>query len=429
MSKPKAPPPPDPRQTAAAATSTNVGTAVANAIFGNTNQITPQGELRYDQTGQFDWHDPYTGSTYNLPRFTATQILSEPQKAIQAQNEGAAMNMAGMANYQSGRLAQHLAGDINLSDMPAAGDPSKLANMPGLQTTFGEAGDITKTYGPADNFSADRQRVEESLMARLNPQLERERKAIETRLADQGIRYGGQAYGGAFDPYNRQANDARLAAIGAGGEEQQRMMNMAGQRAGFENAAQSQAFQQAMARGQFANTALGQNFAQQQAVLQAQDQARKDALTEAYAARAQPIQEVSALMSGSQVQQPNFMNTPRTNIPTTDVGGLINQRFQQGMDIYKQESAQHQALMGGLFGLAGGMMKMSDRRVKEAVVPLGKVFGVPVHEYSYKHDPQHRRHVGPMAQDVEKIDRKSVKTIGGIKHIDTGRLGAVLGIG
>ena len=63
-----------------------------------------------------------------------------------------------------------------------------------IQTTFGDAGDITRILRPADDFSADRQRVEESLMDRINPQLARERGNIEQRLADQGIRYGSQAY-------------------------------------------------------------------------------------------------------------------------------------------------------------------------------------------------------------------------------------------
>jgi hypothetical protein len=32
-----------------------------------------------------------------------------------------------------------------------------------------------------------------------------------------------------------------------------------------------------------------------------------------------------------------------------------------------------------------------------------------------------------MAQDVERMDKKAVKTIGGVKHIDTGRvMGSIL---
>ena len=78
---------------------------------------------------------------------------------------------------------------------------------------------------------------------------------------------------------------------------------------------------------------------------------------------------------------------------------------------------------------------LSDRRVKKNIDRIGTVFAnnedaerkrLPIYEYEYKRDPR-PRHIGPMAQDVEKIDRSAVKTIGGVKHIDTGRvMGSIL---
>ena len=404
---------------------------------------------------------------------------------------GAKFNLAGMANAQSARLSQHLANDIDLGAAPAAGDPSSilghqqaattfgdagrqitsLGDQGRQQGTFGEAGDITRSYGPEDDFSADRGRVEDALYGRLNPQLDRERANIEQRLADQGIRYGSQAYTSAMDDYNRQANDARLGVTAAGGQEQQRMMDMAAQRAGFQNAAQQQAYQQAQGRGTFANEAQQQNFAQalqggqfanqaqanqfqqeaargefsnaglaqqlaqKQAGFNAQNLSRQQYMNEQYAQRNQPINEITSLLSGSQISNPNFVNTPNNQIPTTDVAGLINSRFSQDMDIYKQESANQNALMGGIFGMLGGMMKMSDERMKDNVVPLATVFAtdpkgdreeLPVYEYSYKQDPAKQRHVGPMAQDVEKIDKSAVKTRKGVKYIDQAKLGSIL---
>ena len=95
----------------------------------------------------------------------------------------------------------------------------------------------------------DRARVEQALYGRIDPQLQIERSNIEQRLADQGIRYGSQAYGNAMMDYSRQANDARLAVTQTAGQEQQRMMEMAAQRAAFQNQAQSNAFQQMAMRG------------------------------------------------------------------------------------------------------------------------------------------------------------------------------------
>ena len=460
------PPAPNPQDTARASTSTNVATSIANAMLNNTNQITPEGSLSYNQSGNYNWHDPYTNLDVNIPTFTATQTRSPQAQAIEDQNQAAKMNLAGMANVQSSRLAGHLATDFdpNGADAPQAGDPNMItgvgkaatefADVGSQQRTFGDAGDITKSYGAGD-FSQDRQRVEDSLMGRINPQLARERGNIEQRLADQGIRYGSQAYTAAMDDYNRQATDTRFGAIGAAGQEQQRMMDMAAQRAGFENAAQQQEyaqqqgrgafanqaqstdFQQAAARGEFANAGLAQQVAQGQAGFNAQNMARNQYMNEQYAARNQPINEISSLLSGSQINNPNFVNTPNNQIPTTDVAGLINTRFSQDMDIYKQESANQNALMGGIFGMMGGMMKMSDERVKDVGPKLATVFAagedgerneLPIYAYQYKGDPEKQTHVGPMAQDVEKIDRRAVKKDQrGIRHINTGMvMGSIL---
>jgi Chaperone of endosialidase len=484
VGKPDPPQPPNPVDTARASTSTNVATSIANAFLNNTNQSTPNGDLFYDVTGNYQWNDPYTGLNVDIPTFTATQVMSEQQRAINDQNLSAKYNLAGMANAQSDRLSQWLANNIDINGAPGAGDPNSIAGVPKAattfgdagqqQTTFGDAGAITRDYGPADNFSADRQRVEESLYGRLNPQLARERSNIEQRLADQGIQYGSQAYTSAMDDYNRQSNDARLAVTAAGGQEQQRMNDMAAQRAGFQNAAQQQAYEQAQGRGTFANQAqanqfqqvaargefqnagLAQQVAQGQSAFNAQNMARNQFMNEQFGIRNQPINEISALLSGSQINNPNFVNTPNNQIPTTDVAGLINTRFSQDMDIYKQESQQQQALMGGIFGMLGGMMKMSDERQKEDIVKVGSVFAtdvdhdepkaatkdpdkdevpmggvmgvdgdkkkLPIYSYTYKQDPTKQRHVGPMAQDVEKLDKGAVKTRGGIKYIEPRRV-------
>jgi hypothetical protein len=487
MGKPSPPSPPNPVDTARASTSTNVGTSITNAYLGNTNQITPDGSLTYETTGEHTWDDPYTGLSIKIPTFTATQKLSDAQQAIKDQTDAAKVGLAGMANYQTGRLSNLMKSEIDLSKAPTPGDPSGIGNILAPSTSFGAAGDpqaslgdygkqltefgdagaITKDYGPADNFSADRGRVEEALYGRLNPQLQRERGNIEQRLADQGIRYGSQAYTAAMDDYNRQANDLRLGVTAAGGQEQQRMMDMAAQRAGFQNAAQQQdftqkygraqfaneaqkqqfqetlsagqfaneaqrnKFTQEAARGEFANAGLAQQVAQKQSEFNAKNMARNQYMSEQYALRNQPINEISALLSGSQINNPNFVNTPNNQIPTTDVAGLINTRFSQDMDIYKQESANYNAMMGGLMGMAGGMMKMSDRARKDDIHKIATVFSasddggskkLPIYSYTYKDDPDNTPQIGPMAQDVEKIDRGAVQTHRGTKYIDEQRV-------
>ena len=469
MGKPSAPTPPNPITTAGLATGTNVNTAVANAFLNNTNQVTPQGSLTYQPTDNYTWTDPTTGSSYTIPRFTATQTLSPEQQAIQGQTQAAQYNLAGMANAQSGKIAGILSNNMDFSGAPTGGSGQNIAGLPAASTSFsqggqlqsqlGPAGAITNTYGPADNYSADRQRVEEALMARMNPQLQIEKQGIQQQLADQGIRYGSQAYSDAMMNYSRQADDARFGAISQAGQEQQRMQQQAGALAAFQNQAQQQGYEQQLGAGSFANQAQAQQFQQnaaqaafgnaglqqqlqqQQAAFNAEQAARASYMQEQYAQRNQPINEITALMGGSQVQQPNFVNTPGAQIPTTDVAGLVNQNYNQQMQGYQAQSQNYNQLVGGILGLGAGALKMSDERVKENITRVGSVFSadvdhdepkmatvfgertqLPIYQYSYKQDPASVRHIGPMAQDVEKVDRRAVKTIGGIKHIDTARV-------
>ena len=115
-------------------------------------------------------------------------------------NQQTKQALAEMGLSQANRASDLLSTPFNPnSGAPAGGDASGIMGVgqartsfdPGgqIQTSFGDAGDITRSYGAGD-FSADRQRVEDSLMARMNPQLASERGNIEQRLADQGIRYG-----------------------------------------------------------------------------------------------------------------------------------------------------------------------------------------------------------------------------------------------
>ena len=487
MGKPSAPVPPDPIQTAGAQTGTNVSTAVANSFLNNVNQVTPGGSLTYEPTDTYSWTDPSTNQTYQIPRFTATQTLSPQQQEVQNLTGQAQTNLAGLAASQSAKIADILGSPLDISNAPAAGDASRLLNAPQaltsyegggpIQRSLGSAGniatgydpgwDITRSYGSGEDWSTDRQRVEESLMARLNPQLDRERANIEQRLADQGIRYGSPAYASAMDDYNRQANDARYGAISQAGQEQQRMSQQAQALAQFQNAAQQQGYGQNQGLAQFqnqaqqqlwdqilgqgsfanaaqaqqnqqnamaatfANTGMAQNFGQQQSAFNAMQAARNQYMNEAYAYRNQPINEITALLAGSQVQQPNFINTPSSQIPTTDFAGIMNANANLQQQAYNTQSQSWNTLMGGILGIGAGAARsamLSDRREKENIDRMGTVFAassggqkkkLPIYQYSYKDDPNSTRHVGPMAQDVERIEPRAVaERDDGVKFID-----------
>jgi hypothetical protein len=219
---------------------------------------------------------------------------------------------------------------------------------------------------------------------------------------------------------------------------QQQAEQQAAARGAFFNQAAQDQFAQEQARSQFANTAIAQLMNMRNTQFNAQNLLRNQALTEGYQQRAQPLNEISALLSGSQVQQPNFRNIQGNQIPTTDVAGLINQNFAQQNDIYKTGLSSWNDVMGGILGaggrIGGTAIAMSDRNVKENIDRMGTVFSdkgdkLPIYQYSFKDDPASMRHVGPMAQDVEKVDPDAVREIGGVKHIDLNRMGSIFGRG
>lgn len=130
----------------------------------------------------------------------------------------------------------------------------------------------------------------------LDPQWERGRSGLEADLANRGVRPGSEAY-------TRAVSD----------------------------------FEQNKA------SAYNRMF------LDAYGQANQSALTE----RNQPINEITALMSGSQVSQPNFAATPQTGVSPTDVIGPTNLAYQGQLANWNAGNQSRNAMMGGLFGLVG----------------------------------------------------------------------------
>lgn len=120
---------------------------------------------------------------------------------------------------------------------------------------------------------------------------------------------------------------------------------------------------------------------------------RSQAFNEALTSRNQPINELSALLSGSQVGMPQFAATPQTGVGGVDYSGLVNSNYQA-------QSQQAGAMNGGLFGLLGaGLGLFSDRRLKTDIRRVGQTDGgTPLYAYRYIWGGPVQ--IGVMAQDV-----------------------------
>lgn len=449
MCAPSAPAAPDPRQTSAASTATNVGTAIANTMMGQVNQVTPYGSLTYDQSGSYDWRDPYTGQTYTIPKSTVTQTLSPQGQATQDQLNGASYNLASIANNQSGFLKDYLGQGVDTSGVPG------LVSTPGLSTSIGGGFDtnfdrniggsftnnvnLATSYAGADDFSADRQRVEDALWQRGAAGRAQEEEALRTRLLNSGLREGSAAWNAEMERLGRQVSDERIGTMLASGQEQSRLVGLARDAAQFgndatlaganfgNNASLAQAqFGSSQQQAQNAAGLMGSEFANNAALTNAnfQNAARSQGLSEAYAARSQPINEISALMSGSQVNQPNFVNTNTATIPTTDVAGNINAAHAADLAAWQQQQSTMGGLLGNLIGggsYLGASWLKSDDDVKKNKKRLGDVKGpMGLWEFNYDEEPAGTpKHVGLMASEVQKVKPSAVKRDSkGVRHVN-----------
>ena len=124
-------------------------------------------------------------------------------------------------------------------------------------------------------------------------------------------------------------------------------------------------------------------------------------------------------MSGSQVSQPNYVNTPQTQAATTDYAGIMNQGYQNQLGAYNTQMDSYNNTVGGLFKLGAAGVMMSDIRVKDDIKKVGTIKGYNLYEFTYNFDPEKQIHYGLMAQEVEKIRPEVViDTESGVKMVD-----------
>jgi len=476
-----APEAPDPQETASAQTATNIGTSVANNVMGNVNQVTPDGNLTYTYTTQ-KWKDPLSGKEYDLQVPTATQTLSQQQQAIKNQTDAAELNMATLANNQSGKLNNLLGKPIDISGAPAGGNAGAIGlpqyqqfgSGPQLQTSLGNygnvqssiagagniqkqvadsgkiqnqlgnAGDITRSY--ETDFSADRQKVEDALMQRLNPQMERDRAALETRLANQGLQPGSEAYNRAIDEANRSSTDARLGAILSAGQEQSRLAGLANQSATFQNSAQQQAYNQLLGSGQFANSAQAQQYAQNANNMQmgnsaqqqqfGQNQAQQQANN---AAQQQKFgQGLAGAQFGNDALQQQYQNQ---NTATAGNNALQDQSFNSQQSKFNMQNQQRAQYLNELYaqrnqpineiiGLMSGAQVNSPSFVPTQSNPMPTVdyAGLVQQDYANKMGAYNQQQAGmqnlfggmlgfggQLASLSDKNAKKDIKKVGELK--------------
>jgi hypothetical protein len=306
---PSAPAAPDYRAAAQETAQGNLQAAQAATAANRVNQITPYGNLNYNQSG--------TDSQGN-PTWTATTSLSPTGQALLDMQNKTSLGLGSAINAQLGQVQDVMGRGFN-------------PNIPETQTSLGS------NYVTDPNYASGMQgwdRANEILQARLQPQMDMQRDAQAARLANQGIKQGTRAYENAMRTFNQGQNDLLTNS------------QLVGQNIG------QNLFTQGLQGGQFTNQSLINqgNFGNT-----AQQQAFNQALTRYNL----PLNTLSALRTGAQVQNPSFVNSAnQANTIGADFLGASQMGYNAQMGDFNAKNAAQQNFNSGLMGLAGaGIMR------------------------------------------------------------------------
>lgn len=181
--------------------------------------------------------------------------------------------------------------------------------------------------------------------------------------------------------------------------------------AGLYNAALAQQQQTALQQAQAQAALQGQAFNQAQAAAQFANQARQQQLSEQMALRAQPLNEIAALMGGSQIQMPQFQGYSGAQVAPAPIFGAQQAAGNFAQQNYANQVAAYNAQVGGLYDLAGALggaaIGRSDRRLKSNIVRIGThPRGIGIYEY----DLDGTRQRGVMADEVLTVLPEAVLT-------------------
>lgn len=402
MCSPK-PPAPTPIDTGAQ-TRSNIQTATAQSQLDNPNIVNPYGSTRYSmgediidnegyQSALRDWEnsqsEPRTiighGQTGN-PIYSDDPIYgrpttSTPRPSIANYTTAGRQTMTQEFSPEQQKIFEaEQANKLGLQGLSGQG----IESMKGL---IGTKVDLSGAPAAPQQNEALRKKVIDAMMSRTGGALTRASDQQDSDLIAAGIRPGTEAWDRVKGEQGRNRNDALMQA------------ELAGQGA--------------------VESSFGMD-----------DASRKNYIAELLTQRSVPLNEITALMSGSQVSNP-FAGQgyrPGANISPVDMGANTNMLNQYNQNVYNQDMAQRNALIG-----AGAMVAASDRRLKENIKRIAtNKLGIGVYTWKYidympkgmKSFVEKGMHgFGVMADEVRKVMPEAVITVDGYDSVNYSMLG------
>jgi|GEM_PF-1980130 len=459
--KGSAPPPPDYAGAAQAQGASSMEQTKYQTQANRPNIVTPWGSQTWSGGDDNNW--------------TQTTTVDPESKAALDSQMAMQRGRSDIANNLMPQAQEAINKPINYDQMAQFGQTPQKSNFemmgqnPQLQTQLDNSG-VSALPG---QFSASGipgmptydskfvQGIQDQALDFMRPDAELQQSALDSKLANQGIAFGSNAWQTAQRQFgDQQARDKYQALNTAMSQGNQMYSNqLAANQQGFNQASNTftnnlglnnQSFNQNLAGFNFGNSAIqAQNamnmgnstfnnqtmqndFAQQQAISNQQNTLRQQQIAEAQMRQLQPLNNINALMTGQQVGMPNMpaFNTAQAAQPTQYLNAA-NSQGQYQMQAQQMDNASSNSMLGGAMGLAGqlgagymaGPMAFSDRRLKVDAKKIGKHGALNIYRYRYAGSSD--EHVGFMADEVKKVFPNAVKRhSNGYEMVDYSMVGA-----
>lgn len=358
-SQPSPPPAPDYAAAATAQGAANENSARVTGRINNPNYINPYGR----QTVTWDGDTP-----------TITQTLSPEQQRILDAQQANELGMQGIAGQGLNSLGGIIGTGVDFSGAPRLrgsygatpqGDVLDQASLPGFGQVYNRASGLPA--GPESN-EVMRGQIIDAMMGRANENFGREEDQKNSDLVARGLAPGTEAYAREMQRLDQAKNDYRQQAeinadqmvSGAFNrdlarqqnaysqqfQDQTERFNQQNQLRGMSAQEQAQRFNQ---QGQ--NAELGMR-GQAQGWNQQAD-ARRQAISEILAQRQTPLNEILALMGGSQVSNPFAVGgfNAGANVAPAPIFGAAQAQGAWDQNAYNQRAGSYNNMLSGLFGL------------------------------------------------------------------------------
>ena len=431
-----APAPPDYTSAAVAQGAANAEAARISGKISNPNVNTPYGNQ------SVSWGMNSDGTPND--QATINQTLNpESQKIFDAQQQ-TRLGLAGISNQALGTAQGVLGSQFNfngpnvqtsLSGYGAVPGQNQYGNIqqgvsaPNLQSQVNTSGVAAM---PVNAGTTGQQ----AIMARLQPQIAQQNAASDNQMANQGIVQGSEAYNNAMRVRNQGNNDlisnAALQGINLDMNANNQGYNQALQSGNFANQSALSGFDTRMQNANLNNSGQNQGYSQ---ALSGQNQqfnqglagaqfgntAQQQSLQQQLSQRELPLNEISALMSGSQIQNPQFQGYTGQQVQAAPTFNATQAQGNAALQGYGTQSANNNAFNSGLMSSAAlAAMYFSDRRLKSNIVRVGThPLGIGIYEY----DIFGRRECGAMADEVLAVKPEAVAMHqSGYMMVDYGRL-------